>query len=72
MGLAYDFCVRHSAIDGKALGFETFVIEDACRAVNLGESVAETNAELAVAGVSRVLLAELNYFLVVRHQDAGR
>jgi nicotinamidase/pyrazinamidase len=53
-GLAYDFCVRYSAIDGKALGFETIVIEDATRAVNLPTSVAETNAALAAAGISRI------------------
>jgi nicotinamidase/pyrazinamidase len=52
-GLAYDFCVRYSAIDGKHLGFETIVIEDATRPVNLPNSVAETNAALAAAGVSR-------------------
>ena len=40
-GLAYDFCVRYSAIDGKALGFETIVIEDATRPVNLPGSVAQ-------------------------------
>src|SRR5258706_303580 len=34
-GLAYDFCVRYSAIDGHNLGFETIVIEDATRPVNL-------------------------------------
>ena len=50
-GLAYDFCVRYSAIDGKTLGFETIVIEDATRAVNLSNSVAETNAALAEAGI---------------------
>ncbi len=46
-GLAYDFCVRFSAIDGKHLGFEIAVIEDATRPVNLPNSVAETNATLA-------------------------
>jgi nicotinamidase/pyrazinamidase len=50
-GLAYDFCVRYSAIDGHALGFETIVIEDATRPVNLPSSVAETNLELAKAKV---------------------
>jgi nicotinamidase/pyrazinamidase len=52
-GLAYDFCVRFSAIDGNALGFETVVIEDACRAVNLPNSVSETNAGFAAVGVPR-------------------
>ena len=34
-GLAYDFCVRFSALDGAALGFDCLVLEDACRPVNL-------------------------------------
>jgi nicotinamidase/pyrazinamidase len=58
-GLAYDFCVRYSAIDGKALGFETIVIEDACRAVNLQDSVAQTNAALAAADISRIASSAL-------------
>lgn len=53
-GLAYDFCVRFSAIDGTALGFECLVIEDATRPVNLPNSVAETNAALSAASVQRI------------------
>lgn len=53
-GLAYDFCVRFSAIDGKHLGFETIVIEDATRAVNLPGSVDATNAALAEASIPRI------------------
>jgi nicotinamidase/pyrazinamidase len=53
-GLAYDFCVRYSAIDGKDLGFETIVIEDATRPVDLPNTIAETNAALAAANVPRV------------------
>jgi nicotinamidase/pyrazinamidase len=53
-GLAYDFCVRYSAIDGKSLGFETIIIEDATRAVNLPKTVAETNEALAAANVPRI------------------
>ena len=58
-GLAYDFCVRYSALDGKALGFETVVVEDACRAVDLPASVAETNASFAAANVPRIQSAEI-------------
>jgi len=58
-GLAYDFCVRYSAIDGKALGFETIVIEDACRPVNLPESVDATNAEFATASIPRIRSTDL-------------
>jgi nicotinamidase/pyrazinamidase len=53
-GLAYDFCVRFSAIDGKHLGFETNVIEDATRPVNILNSVAETNADLAALHIPRI------------------
>ncbi|MDW5264139.1 MULTISPECIES: bifunctional nicotinamidase/pyrazinamidase [Acidobacteriaceae] len=53
-GLAYDFCVRFSAIDGTVLGFECVVIEDATRSVKLPNSVAETNAALSAAGVQRI------------------
>jgi nicotinamidase/pyrazinamidase len=53
-GLAYDFCVRYSALDGKTLGFETIVIEDVTRPVNLPASVAETNEALATAGIPRI------------------
>ena len=54
VGLAYDFCVRYSAIDGHNLGFETIVIEDATRPVNLSNRISETNAALAAANVPRI------------------
>ncbi|MCB1157013.1 MAG: bifunctional nicotinamidase/pyrazinamidase [Leptospiraceae bacterium] len=34
-GLALDFCVKFTAVDAKELGYDTYLIEDACRAVNL-------------------------------------
>jgi nicotinamidase/pyrazinamidase len=37
VGLALDYCVRDTAIDGAGHGFATKVIEDATRAVNLEE-----------------------------------
>ena len=57
-GLAYDFCVRYSALDGLALGFETIVLEDATRPVNLAASVNETNAALAAAGIPSIQSAD--------------
>ncbi len=41
-GLALYFCVRHSAEDARSEGFEVVVIEDACRAIDTGGSLAET------------------------------
>ncbi|OED39606.1 nicotinamidase [Chromatiales bacterium (ex Bugula neritina AB1)] len=41
-GLAYDFCVRFSAGDASREGFKTFVISDACRAIDIDNSAALT------------------------------
>jgi nicotinamidase/pyrazinamidase len=58
-GLAYDFCVRYSAIDGHNLGFETIVIEDATRPVDLPNTIAETNATLAANEIPRIHSSEI-------------
>ncbi|MFC7736096.1 bifunctional nicotinamidase/pyrazinamidase [Roseomonas sp. GCM10028921] len=53
-GLATDFCVAWTALDARRLGFEATVIEDACRAIGLGGSLARAWAEMEGAGVRRV------------------
>ena len=58
-GLAYDFCVRYSAIDGTAAGFECVVIDDATRAVGLAGSVEGTHGVLADKNILRVQSVEL-------------
>ncbi|MGH6672107.1 MAG: bifunctional nicotinamidase/pyrazinamidase [Xanthobacteraceae bacterium] len=50
-GLAFDFCVRYSAEDARREGFDTFVVEDACRGIDLDGSVAEARASLAARGI---------------------
>jgi nicotinamidase/pyrazinamidase len=50
-GLAFDFCVRYSAEDARREGFDTFVIEDACRSIDLAGSVAATCASFSALGV---------------------
>jgi nicotinamidase/pyrazinamidase len=35
MGLATDYCVKHTALDARELGFETWLVEDGCRGVEL-------------------------------------
>lgn len=40
-GLAADFCVRWSAVDGRQEGFGVFVIEDAVRGIDQDGSLAE-------------------------------
>ncbi len=58
-GLAYDFCVRFSAIDGTALDFECLVLEDATRAVKLPGSVDATDQAFEEAGIQRIQSADI-------------
>ena len=51
-GLAFDFCVRYSAEDARREGFAVFVVEDACRGIDVDGSVASTRASLAALGVA--------------------
>ena len=51
-GLAFDFCVKWSALDAVANGFGATVLTDACRAIDLEGSKAAAEAELTVAGVT--------------------
>ena len=51
-GLAYDFCVGYSALDARRLGLPAFILRDACRAIDLNNSIAKIEAEFARAGVS--------------------
>ena len=58
-GLATDFCVGWSALDARQFGLATVVIEDACRAIGLGDSLGQAWAAMAEAGVARVQSATL-------------
>ena len=58
-GLATDFCVAWSALDAKAAGFDSFVIEDACRAIDVADSLAQARRRLVDAGVSLIDSAAL-------------
>ena len=53
-GLATDYCVAYSALDGREQGFEVFVIEDACRGIDLEGSVDAAWRRMTDAGVKRV------------------
>jgi nicotinamidase/pyrazinamidase len=58
-GLATDFCVAFSALDARAAGFETFVVADACRAIDANGSLAAAWARMDAAGVRRVASSSL-------------
>jgi nicotinamidase/pyrazinamidase len=58
-GLATDFCVAYSAVDARAAGFEAFIVEDACRAIDTGGSLAAAWMRMQASGVVRVTSKEL-------------
>jgi len=58
-GLATDFCVAHSALDARREGFETFVIEDACRAIDADNSLHLAWTRMTAAEVRRIQSAEI-------------
>lgn len=51
VGLATDFCVAWSALDGRAEGFDVVLVEDACRAIDLDGSLNTATKEMVEAGV---------------------
>lgn len=59
VGLALDFCVMFSALDARAAGFNTFVVLDACRAIDLNGSRATAIERMQVAGVGLIQSTEL-------------
>ena len=64
LGLATDYCVKFTALDACKLGFATFLVEDACRGVNLQpDDVKQAIKAMKQAGVqfvrSESLLAPL-------------
>ncbi|SFR33557.1 bifunctional nicotinamidase/pyrazinamidase [Litoreibacter janthinus] len=51
VGLALDFCVNFSAVDGARLGFDVSVETSLCRAIDLDGSLAAARAGMIEAGV---------------------
>jgi nicotinamidase/pyrazinamidase len=53
-GLATDFCVAFSALDAVAQDFDTNVVLDACRGIDLGGSMASMTERMKAAGVKLI------------------
>jgi nicotinamidase/pyrazinamidase len=53
-GLATDYCVAWTALDARKAGFDTYVIEDACRAIDLHGSLAVAWERMSASGVKRI------------------
>lgn len=53
VGLATDFCVAWTALDARRFRFQAVVVEDACRAIDTGGSLAAAWQAMAQAGVRK-------------------
>jgi nicotinamidase/pyrazinamidase len=51
-GLATDFCVFYSALDGRQAGFEVTVLTDVCRGIDMDGSLAGAVRSMKEAGVT--------------------
>jgi nicotinamidase/pyrazinamidase len=58
-GLATDFCVAWTALDARAAGFKTYVVEDATRAIDAGGSLVRAWDDMAAAGVERIVASDV-------------
>jgi nicotinamidase/pyrazinamidase len=58
-GLATEYCVAWSALDARKARFETYVVEDACRGIDLQGSLAKAWADMTKAGVKRIQSADI-------------
>lgn len=58
-GLATDFCVAWTAMDARKAGFEVYVVEDACRGIDLNGSLAAAWKQMTAKGVKRIQSADI-------------
>ncbi|HEY1475627.1 MAG TPA: bifunctional nicotinamidase/pyrazinamidase [Pseudolabrys sp.] len=58
-GLATDFCVAWTAIDARHAGLNAYVIEDACRGIDAGGSLAKAWLDMGKAGVKKIQSSDL-------------
>ena len=59
VGLATDFCVKWSVVDGLKEGFNVFVVEDAIRGIDIDGSVAKAMDEMKDNGTQFIQSSEL-------------
>jgi len=58
-GLATDFCVAWTAMDARKDGFAVYVIEDACRGIDLKGSVDKAWKDMEKTGVKRIQSSDI-------------
>ncbi|MDM0110655.1 bifunctional nicotinamidase/pyrazinamidase [Variovorax sp. J22R133] len=59
VGLATDFCVAWTALDGRSAGFDVWVVEDATRAIDMGGSLDAAWRDMRARGIHRVQSADI-------------
>lgn len=59
VGIATDFCVAWTAIDASQLGFKTYVIADATKAIDLNGSLQHAWQDMLAVGVKRIYLKDI-------------
>ncbi|KAF3363329.1 Pyrazinamidase/nicotinamidase [Chlamydiales bacterium STE3] len=57
-GLATEYCVKYSVVDALHLGFNTYVVIDACRGVNLHPDDTKTAIEEMIRAGAHIITSE--------------
>jgi len=61
MGLATDYCVKYSVLDALKLGFHVYVIEEACRGVNIKpDDIEKAFSEMRSKGAKFIPLSDVS------------
>jgi nicotinamidase/pyrazinamidase len=58
-GLATDFCVAWTAMDARNAGLNVYVVEDACRGIDLDGSIAKAWDDMTRLGVKRIQSSDI-------------
>jgi nicotinamidase/pyrazinamidase len=58
-GLATDFCVAWTAVDARHAGLTVYVVEDACRGIDVGGSLAKAWTDMNEAGVKKIQSSDI-------------
>lgn len=59
VGIATDFCVAWTAMDARKLGFETYVIADLSKGIDLEGSLQHAWQDMLACGVKRIYLKDI-------------
>ena len=72
LGLATDYCVKFTALDAAAEGFQVYLIEDACRGVDLRRGdVSDALTEMKAAGVTVIKSSDVMKLLAASSLAPG-